>query len=240
MKKTLICSFLIIILFLSACAAPETVERTTSTTDSTPSSTVTKTTTKSTSTQTMSQEVKDILNKHKTIESQQYIRDNGFDTTRVFLKGDKYIITVKPPSRSDPSTNYDSVFIDRSEKTASGYCFTDKPTDCPIEHRDKAYAVDYDTYKEDIFPLDLLKNIDYAEKTGSATIDGRKNTILELTNQDGNRERVWIDNYFGFIMKQEIYDSNDEVIEKHTFTGISINKLKDRDVNLPEGVEIVE
>jgi len=241
MKKTLICSFLIIILFLSACAAPETVERT--------KSTVTVEPTQKTSspvkqpTKTMTQEVEDLLEMYKDIKSQQYTRDNGFDTTHVSIKGDKYKIDltiVQKSKHRDLPGDIDTIYFDKSEKTAYGYCTDERTFACPAENRDKAYNLDYNAVKEEIFPLNLIKNIDYAEKTGSATIDGRKNTILEWNNQDGNRERVWIDNYFGFVMKQEIYDDNDEVLEKHTFTAPSINKLKDQDVNLPEGVEIVE
>ena len=63
-------------------------------------------------------------------------------------------------------------------------------------------------------------------------------TIIEFTNADGDRERMSIGQFYGFIFKQEIFDDNDEVIERHTFTSVAFNTVDDEDVSLPEGVDV--
>jgi|GEM_PF-4699521 len=245
-KKGLILSLFVLALFLFSCAAPESttedstvvVEPTTTSDSSRITAPETKPTT-TTPTQEMTKEVKELLEKHKTIESVQYTQDSGtYDTQDVFIKGSKIKKTVKLPKRyDDPAENFDTVYIDRSQQKAYGYCTSLDAAKCDPEYRNFAYELDYNE-QNILTPFEIFKNIDYAEKTGTSTVDNRKCTIVQYTNQDGDKEKLFIDNYFGFILKQEIYDNNDELIEKHTFTQVAFDNLKDQDVNLPEGVEI--
>ncbi|MFC1801443.1 hypothetical protein ACFLZB_03185 [Nanoarchaeota archaeon] len=190
-------------------------------------------------TQQMDSEIQELLDAHTDFNSVEFIKDSGtYNTQEIFVKGNKYTKSVERPGRySDPSENYDTVYIDRDAQTAYGYCADKDKNKCPLEYRGSAYELDFD--EEDIvLPLDLYDRITYAEKAGSETIENRKMTIIEFTNSDGNRERMSIGQFYGFIFKQEIFDDNDEVIERHTFTNVAFNTLDIEDVSLPEGVDV--
>ncbi|MBW2963176.1 hypothetical protein KY306_00165 [Candidatus Woesearchaeota archaeon] len=245
-KKGLILTLFVLALFLFSCAAPESttedstvVVEPTTTSDSGRITAPETTPTTTAPTQAMTKEVKELLEKHKTITSVNYNEDSGtYDAREVWIKGSLIKKTARLPRTYDnPAENYDTVYIDRSQQKAYGYCTSLDVAKCPAEYRGFAYELSYSEHNI-LTPFDIYKDVDYAEKTGTSTVDNRKSTIIQYTNKDGNKEKLFIDNYFGFILKQEIYDSNDEILEKHTFTQVAFDNLKDQDVNLPEGVEI--
>ncbi len=234
-------------MFLFSCAAPETttedstvvVEPTTTQDTSRITAPEDTTPTTTTPTQAMTKEVEELLEKHKTITSVHYTQDSGtYDSREVWVKGSLIKKTVRLPRVYDnPAENYDVVYVDRSQKKAYSYCSSLETVKCPAEYRGFAYELGYNE-QNIITPFDIFKDVDYAEKTGTSTFDNRKCTIIQYTNKDGNKEKLYLDNYFGFILKQEILDSDDELIEKHTFTRVAVDTLKDQDVNLPEDVEV--
>lgn len=247
-KKGLILTLFVLALFLFSCAAPDSttedstveVEPTQDTTSDSARITAPETSEPASEpSQEMTKEVSELLEKYKTVTSVKYTQDSGtYDTREVWVKGSKIKKTVDLPKRyTDPAENYDTVYIDRSQQKAYGYCASSETLKCPKEYRGFAYELDYEE-QNIITPFDILKNVDYAVKTGTTTIDNRRSTIIEYANDNNNKEKLYLDNYYGFVLKQEIFDSNDEVVEKHTFTRVAFNDVEDQDVNLPEGVEV--
>jgi len=188
----------------------------------------------------MSDEVRELLELSEKIESAEFTKDSGTTNAQLLaVKGSKYTKKVKlPTSYTDPSENYDTVYIDRAEKIAYGYCADESKVKCPEEYRDQAYILNFE--EEDVtLPFDLIEDVAYAEKKGTITMDSRQIKLIEFTNDQGYTEKLGLDDYFGFVYLQEIHDE-DKLIEKHTFTDVIFNKLKDEDVSLPQGVEIIQ
>lgn len=194
--------------------------------------------TTTTTTTTMSQEVKDLLEKHNNIKSYSFIKDIGTDHIEFSVRGDKYTKEVQRPSKyTDPAENYDTVFIDRDAETAYAYCADVSSVKCPLENRKDAYELEFEQ-QDVILPLDLLTGIQDAVVVGQEDIDERHTTIIQFTNSNGQKEKLWLGKFYGFVFQQNIYNEDDEIIESHSFTKAAFNNLKDSDVSLPEGVEV--
>ena len=55
--------------------------------------------------------------------------------------------------------------------------------------------------------------------------------MVEMINNKGNKQKIWIWDYRGLPLRYDIYDSNDELIERVEFKSLAVNHLKDSDVN---------
>lgn len=248
-KKNLILVLGVLILFLVSCTA-EKSSVTKVTEPSAPQKAVTpapKTETTAAAqtstvipspTQQMTAEVKALLELHKNIKSVRFIKDAGANPQTFYVKGEKFKKTVTPPSRyTDPSDNYDVVYVDRAAQKAYAYCSNSNTLKCPLEYRNESYELDFQS-EDTILPLDLFERFTYAEKVGKENVDDRQTTIIQFTNPAGQKEKFWLDSFFGFVFRQAIYDANDQVIESHTFSNVAFDSLTDSDVSLPKGVQI--
>jgi len=85
--------------------------------------------------------------------------------------------------------------------------------------------------------VQLINRVRYAEKAGTEVIENRQTTILEYINDEGKREQLSIDDYYGVPLQQIIYE-NDEILEKRTFTKFSVGNVKDSEVTMSSSYEL--
>lgn len=123
-----------------------------------------------------------------------------------------------------PGTMYDSVYLDLAEKTVKAYC--EDIEDC--EDTDALIPVNYNDFIVET-PLSLLRTIKYGEIKGSAMFGNREAIIIEFINEQGNKQRVWLWNYWGVPIKYEIYSADGERIKKVEYKGMIVNQLKSSD-----------
>ena len=175
--------------------------------------------------------IKELLEKHRSVTSLHYVLDDGTPSAViVWLKGDKLKKEIFR-TRLGLETYYELVYVDRAAKTAYTHCAA--AAGCAAEHRDKAIPLNFAAENAVLTPFDLLKDVTSAEKIGTERFDERSTIIIQFTNEDGHREQLLVDSFFGVPLQQRIYGDDDEVLEKHTFTKVAFNSLKEADVTLP-------
>ena len=147
--------------------------------------------------------------KYKGPESKDFIYE-------FYVKGDKIKYILQPGYKTADVDNdaYNTVYIDKKAKTAKGYC---DARNCIV--KGKKADLNYDN-SYILTPLDWLKNIDYAEKTGEELIEAR-NTLKVSTSDN---KTIWIDTFFGLPLRVESSGNT------YKFQGIAINGVKDDDV----------
>jgi len=132
-----------------------------------------------------------------------------------FVKGDdiKYVIDPTFKALDVDEDAYDTIFLNKEDKSASAYCDNRK---CKV--KGKKTEFDYD----DVYiwtPLDWLDNIKVAEKIGGELIDNRKTWKL-----DTNIGTIWIDTFFGVPLQAEFMGN------LHQFKKVTFNDVKDEDI----------
>ena len=171
-----------------------------------------------------SSELKELFAKAEKVESMQFnydkfeLKGEG-DFISFFVKGDD--IKQVYPIRSGeykPGEMFDTVYISGGKILI--YCEDSERCENPGEliTINKEFIIET--------PLTVLDSIKSAEIVGSSIFDDKECTIV--VDQDGRK--IWVWNYRGLPIKYEIYDSDDEVIEKVTFKDLIVNQLKDKDV----------
>jgi hypothetical protein len=179
-------------------------------------------------------QLQELLSKHETIQSVKYVMDDGTsNAVTVSLKGDKIKKNVFR-ARFGLESYYDTIYVDRDALTAYTHCVT--LYDCADEHKNKGIQLNFD--EEDVLtPIQIIKSITIAEKVGTERFDGRDTIMIEFTNAAGNREVLWIDTFFGMPLQQRIFNG-EVLLEKHTFTEVGFNRIKEADVTLPNTYQI--
>ena len=142
--------------------------------------------------------------------------------------GDKIKVNI---TQSDVTLRlpYDTVYLDKTNKYAVGYCFGDA-TRCP--EGPVQYEVDYDEYYEQL-PTDWLEIIEYGEVKSSQFIDQRK-TKGVMFERGGLKYAVYIDTFSGLPLRTIISEGEDDGMKYH-YVDIRINTLKEDDVTPPRG-----
>ena len=113
----------------------------------------------------------------------------------------------------DRQDSYDTIFIDKTAKTAQSYCVA---AYCIYKGKKADLRYD-DVYIATLF--DWLSGLTYAKKTGEQVIDSRSTWKIETNNGI-----LWLDVFYGIPLKVE---SGGKV---YRFQEISVNSVKDSDV----------
>ena len=169
--------------------------------------------------QEISIEVQELLAKNKNKVKNIYYKYRGPQTAinfyEFFVKGDKikYLpyLEIKTLDRQE---SYDSIFIDKSAKTAQSYC---KAASCAYKGK-KADLNYQETYIPTIF--DWISSITQAKKVGEELIDDRSTWKVET-----NQGTFWIETFYGIPLK---IDSGGKIFR---FEQIAVNSVQDSDVN---------
>jgi len=168
--------------------------------------------------QEISAEVRDLLDKSKTRVKSIYYKYRGPETGSNFhefyVKGDK--IKYKPHleiKTLDRPDSYDSVFIDKTLKTAQSYCTA---AYCTYKGK-KADLIYANAYLQTIF--DWTGGLTNANKVGEEVIDSRSTWKIETNNGI-----LWVDTFYGIPLKVESGGKT------YKFEQISVNTVADADV----------
>ena len=166
----------------------------------------------------ISPEVKDLLDKSKTRVKSISYKCNGPQTGNNFFefyaKGSKIMYKPARELKSlDRPESYDSIFIDKTAKTAQSYCI-----DRTCLYKGKKGDLNYaDAYISTVF--DWLDSVKQAKKTGEEVIDNRNTWKIET-----NEETLWLDTYYGIPLRAE---SGGKIFK---FVQIAPNIVEDADV----------
>ncbi len=169
--------------------------------------------------QDISAEVQELLAKNKNKVKNIYYKyrspQTGSNFYEFFAKGDKIkYLPYKEIKTMDKQESYDSVFIDKTAKTAQSYC---EAAYCL--YKGKKADLDYqESYIPTIF--DWLSGITQAKKVGEEVIDERSTWKV-----DTNEGILWIDTFYALPLKIE---SGGKTFR---FEQIAVNGVQDSDVN---------
>ncbi len=203
-------------------------------------------------TQTYSPEVTELIEKSANLKSYHYAltvtkrnQYRSYETVENYqaeVKDSKIKKSFPVPLDLNKNIYYSEIYLDTKKETALATC--DLKTVLCDDNRLKIYSLSYPDVKINIKPLDIIKNIPKdAKQVGTERIDNRQAAILEYTNAEGNKERLSLDTYSGFPLKQEsfILENDEEIMsQKNVFNIKGLNNVKNSGINLPENYEIVE
>ena len=167
----------------------------------------------------MSAEVKELLSKaEQKVQSISY-KYKGSETSdlyQFYVKDVRIRYILNPPVKSlDVDEDaYESIYINKEERTAEAYCAERK---CKVKGKKENLSYD-EAYV--MTPLDWLNRIGYAEKLGEELI-GKRSTWKLNTDNAGT---VWIDTFFGVPLQIE-FNGNE-----YQFMQMTFNDVKDSDV----------
>jgi hypothetical protein len=167
--------------------------------------------------QVISAEVKELIAKHESKISSIYYKYRGPETVSNFhefyIKGDKIRYGPHRELKSlDQTGSYDSIFIDKTARTAQSYC-----TEAYCAYKGKKADLNYDgAYINTIFDWIDVKS---ANKVGEEVIDDR--TTWKVQTDKGI---LWIDMFYGIPLK---VDASGKI---YKFEQISVNSVQDSDV----------
>lgn len=187
-----------------------------------------------------SAEIKELMDKNKKVKSYRYIYDvPSGDSYEYFTTGPKVKKYYNILRKSNlVNVYYNEVYLNSNTKQAYALC-TLSAYSCTYS-RDKAFQINYDKEKVDVTIFDLVRSMGYdAHKVGEEMIDNVQTIIIEHTNKQGKKERLWLDTYYGMPMKQIIYDNVEGAMkeEKHTFSRLIVPVL-DSEVTMPVNYEL--
>jgi len=153
----------------------------------------------------------------------------GADEWSVY--GDKVKIRLDRSDFNMVTYDYNTIYLDKAEKKAVGYCFGSE-SECP--DGEIMYTVDYEFWVRDT-PHEWLDKIVAGVKGGSKTIDGR--TVISVSYDDnGKTYEVWVEEYNGLPLRIDIFE-DDEPVGAYNFAHMQYNTLKEDDMTPSSGYE---
>ncbi len=172
-----------------------------------------------------------------------YLDDANY---RVKIKGEKIKKTYFEPKYWKGEIFYNDIYLDAAQKTAYGVCSKTGITCKDIKN--KAYGLDYAAEDVTITPRIIMDELvpTQVKVTGETYYNKRKVILLELATPEGNQERLFVDDFYGLPLRQVIFklnEDNEEVkLVDRTFDliGAGPGTVKSSEVNVPEGMEVVE
>jgi len=197
-------------------------------------------------------EITELIERSTNLESYHYFfsssKMNQFESYQAgesyqaYVKGNKIKKIYSEPVKLDSDTHYNEVYLDSKKETALVTC--NSRTVLCDGNRLKAYSLDYAAVKINLNPLEIIKKLPKdVKKIGTEAIDNRQAAVLEYVNADGNKEKLYLDTYSGFPLKQESFiqdDDEDILFQKNNFDLKGINNVKNSDMILPDNHVIVE
>ncbi|MDP3765288.1 MAG: hypothetical protein Q8R04_02145 [Nanoarchaeota archaeon] len=168
--------------------------------------------------QEVSAEVKELLDKSKTRVRSIYYKYKGPETGNSFYEfyakdaKIKYLPALEIKSL-DAVDSYDTIFIDKTAKTAVSYCVA-----YYCKYKGKKQDLNYDdVYISTV--LDWVSSLTSTKKVGEEVIDDRSTWKIET-----NKGILWVDTFYGIPLKVESSGKT------YRFQQISVNSVQDADV----------
>ena len=219
-RKYLVIFFVVILALVISCAPVQQAAPTAPTTKTEANAKPSAATPTATSQpkQEISADVKDLLTKYKTKVNSIHYNYRGPQTGSNFfefyVKGTKIkYLPYRETKVLDKRESYDSIFIDKTSKTAQSYCLAPY-----CIYKGKKENLNYaDVYISTIF--DWIDSITQAKKVGEEIIDDRSTWKL-----DTNQGILWVDTFYGIPLKIE---SGGKTFK---FEQLAVNSVQDSDV----------
>lgn len=179
-------------------------------------------------------EIAELAEKSSKLDNYQYFYKKTTAVTstgyKVFYFQGKILKEYTAPKKASDSLSYNKVYMDMAEKTAFVICDTSSIA-CK-GYRLKIYPLSYAAEELPFLPHQLpMKITSDAVKKGDELVENRKTLMVEY-----DRSAMNLDKFSGAAMKYAV-EGSDEI---HTFTQLGLNSVKESDVTLPSGYEMVE
>lgn len=180
----------------------------------------------------ISAELQGILNNNQKVKSfmYRYTSPNTMQVTYYF-KGDKIRATYSEIKDHNEFPYY-HIYFNTAEETA--YLACDDVMECKGK---KALSVDFDEFKPEASPLEVIQALEYGEITEHTQIDNKDSAIVRYTNAMGNEERIWIWEFWGMPLQREVKVRTGT--EMFYYNGLVINGVVDSDVDMPSDLELI-
>lgn len=141
---------------------------------------------------------------------------------------------------------YNEIYLDTNQKTAYVTC-TEAGVLCQPSWG-KAYKFSYDTESVSITPKKIMDDLNPADykALGFTLVGKRRAVILEKITLGVNKEKLFVDDYYGLPLRRVIFNLNEDneevILSDQTFdlVGAGSGTVKSGDVNVPEDFEVVE
>ncbi len=179
-------------------------------------------------------EAKALLDKSRGATNYVYL----FDASKpgayyVYVRGNKIKKAYLDEQKLNKEIYYSAVYLDLDMKTAVATC--EIPGTLCGSYWKKAYPALFNTEADILTPIELVDQVSVATLVGTERFENRDLKLIEYTNEDGRRERLGIETYYGLPMKQIVYRSSEEeeILTQHTFTKLSVGQVKASDVTMP-------
>jgi len=181
----------------------------------------------------MTQELKDLLAKINTIQSYSFIDHQTKD--EYLIRDDKIRINLFQKRGTKELGQYDTVYLDTTNKKAYGICL-DKL--CDIRLREKYLTPSYDTYKLEQTPVARVKAIQYAELTGRTQQIHNVPTYQIVFTENNITTEMWLHNFYAYPM--EIKITKKGIQTNISFDKVTINNINIEEVTLPSSYTPLE
>lgn len=181
-------------------------------------------------------EISSLISKGKSVTSLEYRYDSGNSQVIQVLFKDTKIRKISPLSTKTYKEEdyYTEIYLDRSEQKAYAACTYS--ADCGARYN-KARVIPFE--QENIqTPIDVLNAIGTdARKISTAVVKQRDAIIITYANNEGQREELALDTFYGLPLEQKIYQG-DAVQTTKTFVLVRVNSLKDSDVQMSSTISV--
>ena len=174
---------------------------------------------------TQSLTISELLEKSKKVKSYSvYPASLGKDRgVRYNYLGNRIKVELFYQKLIDGESYIDTVFLDTVNKTAIGFCWNTDKGIC--KSRRERHTLNYEDYYVET-PYDWYAKLDSLEYINSVKF-GQRTAAVASTTYNGYSARVWIDDYYGILLKIEMYKNEEQdLLESYTFNNLYANNLK--------------
>jgi len=179
-------------------------------------------------------EMQKLLDKSTSVSSLRYTYNEFIKGTTgysavVLFKGTKMRQYIKPGTNTysgvfKAGERFDTIYFDLSTGVKKAYC--EKATNCETDYMNKEVDVSDRKFITET-PFDILEEVKYETLVRDEMVEGKTAKIAEIKMSDENIKAVWIWDYKGIPLKYEIRSADNEKLKSVTFSGLTINDVKD-------------
>ncbi|RME53884.1 hypothetical protein D6783_00750 [Candidatus Woesearchaeota archaeon] len=177
--------------------------------------------------------VKEILERAKVrVTSYQYLLQSpptNLTQDEYLVLGEKMRINLLNFVQLNKTDGYDTIFVDKTKKTATGLCLSTTRRICRTA---TTHELPYTTIYTKT-PLDWLSEVKAATIKNRLIYQSTPSTIISYTTRDGRKAEMILSDYYGIPLKITIYSSSGEEEETYIFHGLSVNTVTEEDVTPP-------
>lgn len=181
-------------------------------------------------------EIQEFIDKVNTYDNYQYTYtgpDSAY-SMEVSVKDDRMRYYFKDYTKEYSKFEfYDNVVLDTAQKTAYQYC--ESKSKCSDENRGFTRQVDYADRKIPTLQ-EVMNSIVKAEIVGDEMMMSKSSKKIEYTDTDGINGVMWIDKFFGVLLRKEYTVGDEDKAE--IFDAFSKGGVTEGMVTVPSNLEV--